>query len=206
MVNFFNAKKNPDGELLSPLMADADDSVMSFQSAGTRKSSKSNKSSKTVRSQEEQDEVDAKMGCCYTLGGILVKSIHLIDGIIGLFFVVYGSLIYTQFDDPAMIAAISCMAFGSVLLFASIMGGIGFTTKICKRVGLVLSAYTAPFVVFFYLVLIIAFLADKEVFFNYLTEHEDVMYLSSNLIATLEELLVFFYFVLLGLGAMEMMR
>jgi hypothetical protein len=213
MVNFFNAKKKPEGELVSPLMADADEpSVMSFQSAGTRKSSKSNKSNKsskstkTIMTQEEQDEVDVKMGCCYTLGGILVKSIHLIDGFIGLIFVVYGSLIMTQFDNPAMIAAISCMTFGSILLFASIMGGIGFTTKVCKRIGLVLSAYMAPFVAFFYLVAVIAVLADPDVFFNYLTEHKDVLYLSSAEIATLKELLVFFYFVLLGLGTMEMMR
>ncbi|KAL3811956.1 hypothetical protein ACHAXA_011283 [Cyclostephanos tholiformis] len=239
MVKFFNAKVKPEEELVSPLMADADEpSVMSSQSAGMRdeerlarrmqreserrkrnerltgskagsvssSKSKSSKSSKTIMTQEEQDIVDVKMGCCYKFGMILVKSIHLIDGIVGLIFVVYGSLIMTQFDNPAMVAAVACLTFGSVLLFASIMGGIGFTTNVCKRIGLVFSAYTAPCVAFFYLVAIIFLLADPDAFFNYLTEYKDVLFLSSALIATLKELSVFFYFVLLGLGTMEMMR
>jgi len=154
--------------------------------------SKSSKTSKTILTQEEQDEADVKMGCCYTFGGILVKSIHLIDGLIGLIFVVYGSLIMTQFVNPAMVAAIACLTFGSVLLFASIMGGIGFTTKVCKRIGLALSAYMAPCVSFIYLVAIIALLADPDTFFAYLTEQKDVLYLSSAEIATLKNLLPFF--------------
>ena len=112
----------------------------------------------------------------------------------------------TQFDNPAMAAAITCLTFGSVLLFGSIMGGIGFTTKVCKRIGIALSAYLAPCVAFFYLVVIIALLADHATFFNYLTEHKDVLYLSSSEITSLNDLLPFFYIVLIALGVMEMLR
>jgi len=229
MVQFFNAKKSSDDELATPLMADEPSALTSRDhereskrsqrekdrktsegqlagsKAGSVSSSKS-KSSKTIVTQEELDEADVKMGCCYTFGGILVKSIQLIDGLIGLIFVVYGSLIMTQFDNPAMAAAITCLTFGSVLLFGSIMGGIGFTTKVCKRIGIALSAYLAPCVAFFYLVVIIALLADHATFFNYLTEHKDVLYLSSSEITSLNDLLPFFYIVLIALGVMEMLR
>jgi hypothetical protein len=168
--------------------------------------SKSSNSNKTIMTQEEQDEADVKMGCCYTFGGILVKSIHLIDGLIGLIFLVYGSLIMTQFDNPAKVAGIVSLTFGSVLLFFAIMGGIGFTAKVCKRCGLALSAYMALCIAFFYLVAIITFLADPDTVFNYLTDNKDVLYLSSAEIATLKDLLPFFYIVLVALGAMEMAR
>ena len=234
MVNLFSKKKNPAEELVTPLMAD-EPSATSALSSGTREgerasrraqrekerqdrdkrlarskvasaSSSKSKSNTTIMTQEEQDKADVKMGCCYTFGGILVKSIHLIDGLIGIIFVVYGSLIMTQFDSPAMVASIVCLTFGSVLLFFAIMGGIGFTSKVCKRCGLALSAYVALFIAFFYLVAIIALLASPDTFINYLTDNKDVLYLSSAEIATLKDLLPFFYIVLVALGAMEMAR
>ena len=230
MVNIFSKKKNPAEELVTPLMAD-EPSVTSALSSASRRAqrekerkdrderlasskgasassskSKSSNSNKTIMTQEEQDEADVKMGCCYTFGEILVKSIHLIDGLIGLIFVVYGSLIMTQFDNPAKVASIVSLTFGSVLLFFAIMGGIGFTTKVCKRCGLALSAYMALFIAFFYLVTIITFLAAPDTFFNYLTDNKDVLYLSSAEITTLEDLLPFFYIVLVALGAMEIAR
>ena len=230
MVNIFSKKKNPAEELVTPLMAD-EPSVTSALSSASRRAqrekerkdrderlasskgasassskSKSSNSNKTIMTQEEQDEADVKMGCCYTFGEILVKSIHLIDGLIGLIFVVYGSLIMTQFDNPAKVASIVSLTFGSVLLFFAIMGGIGFTTKVCKRCGLALSAYMALFIAFFYLVTIITFLAAPDTFFNYLTDNKDVLYLSSAEITTLKDLLPFFYIVQVALGAMEIAR
>jgi hypothetical protein len=229
MVKLFN-KDKPAEDLVSPLMAD-EPSVTSGRSFSSRdgerasrrmerdkrlasskaasvssSKSKSSNSNKTIMTQEEQDEADVKMGCCYTFGGILVKSIHLIDGLIGLIFVIYGSLIMTQFHSPAEVASIVCLTYGAVLLFFALMGGIGFTSRVCKRCGLALSAYIALFIAFFYLVGIIALLASPDTFFNYLTDHKDVLYLSSAEIATLKQLLPFFYIVLVALGAMEMTR
>lgn len=173
----------------------------------SEKSSKSKKkSSKPKLSQEEQDEKDANLGCCHKFGRFIVKAVHFVDAIIGLVFVVYGSLIYTQFDTPAMEAVITSLTFGSAMLFTSIMGLIGFYTKVCKRCGLVLSAYTAPFIAFFYFFVIIALLASPDVYFNYLTEHKDVLYLNDAEIASIRSLLPLFYIILASLAGIEIAR
>lgn len=156
--------------------------------------------------QEEQDAKDIKINCCYKFGQFLVKTIHLIDAAIGVTFVVYGSLIMTQFNNPAMEAAIFSLSFGSIMVFTSTMGLIGFSTKLCKRCGLLLSAYTAPFIVCFYMFIIIALLASPDVYFNYLKENMSVMYLSASQIQTLRNLLPLFYIIIASLAVIEIMR
>jgi hypothetical protein len=84
-----------------------------------------------------------------------------------------------QYAEPAMAFAVICLTLGSVLLLAAIMGFIGFHYKVCKRVGLAFSAYTAPFIASFYLIAVIAVLAATDKFFNYLRLHKDVLYLSA---------------------------
>mmetsp|Transcript_14478 Transcript_14478/g.31402 ORF Transcript_14478/g.31402 Transcript_14478/m.31402 type:complete len:203 (-) Transcript_14478:151-759(-) len=136
----------------------------------------------------------------------LVKTIHLIDAMIGLTFVVYGSLIMTNFENPAMEAVITSLTFGSTMLFTSIMGVIGFTTKVCLRCGLALSAYTAPFIAFFYMFVIILLISSPETFFDYLTEHKDVLYLNDAEILLLENMLPLFYIIMASLAAVEICR
>ena len=205
----------------SPLMATDDSSVTGLSSRQTltssstsgtasvsslRSSKSSKKSNKTELSQVEQDGRDVKLGCCHIFGGLLIKTIHVIDALLGILLLTYGSLIITKFAKPAMAISVICLTLGSVLLLAAIMGFIGFHYKVCKRLGLALSAYMAPFIAFFYLIIVIAVLAATDKFFNYLRLHKDVLYLSATRIKSLRDLLPLFYIVLLVLAVLEMSR
>lgn len=203
----------------SPLMATDDSSVMglsrqtltSSSTSGTAsvsslRSKSSKKSNKTELSQVEQDGRDVKLGCCHIFGGLLIKAIHVIDALLGILLLTYGSLIITKFAKPAMAISVICLTLGSVLLLAAIMGFVGFQYKVCKRVGLALSAYMAPFIAFFYLIIVIAVLAATDKFFNYLRLHKDVLYLSATQIKSSRDLLPLFYIVLLVLAVLEMSR
>ena len=180
----------------------------SSSKATSSSSSKDKKKSKSKPklSREEQDEKDAELGCCHRFANVLVKIIHVVDGLIGLTFVVYGSLILTNFDTPAMEAVVATLTFGSTMLFTSIMGAVGFYTKTCNRFGLLLSAYTAPLIALFYMFAIIALLSEPTVFFDYLTEHKDVLYLNAAEIASLLQILPVFYIILASLTAVEICR
>ncbi|KAL9190354.1 hypothetical protein ACHAXT_007565 [Thalassiosira profunda] len=173
-------------------------------SKASKKASK--KKSRPKLSQEEQDAKDAKLGCCAKFAQFLAKAIHILDGCIGLTFVVYGALILTSFETPAMEAVYTSLIYGSTLLFASIMGIVGFYSTKCNRCGLAVSAYVAPFIALFYIVVIIAVLSSPDTFFDYLTEHKDVLYLTDDIIQTLRNLLPFFYIVLACLAAIEIVR
>lgn len=153
-------------------------------------------------SQEEQDARDAKLGCCHHFQKTLVKLVHVIDALIGLTFLVYGALIHA-FEDPALEASISSMAFGATMLFASAVGAVGFFTRFCWRFGLILSAYTAPFIALFYIFVIVALALSGDIYFDYLNEHKDVMYLDDNEIAVIKEILPFFYIALASLAVIE---
>ena len=157
-------------------------------------------------SSDGEDE-DAGPTCCHKFGRFLVKFIHYIDGLIGLTFVIYGTFIYLSFEQPAMEAVIFSLTYGCTLLFASIIGLIGFYTKtVCGRCGLAISAYMAPFIAFFYMFVIIAMLASPDELFNYLDEHKDVLFLNDAQLATLKQLLPFFYVVLACLTLLEICR
>lgn len=182
------------------------DNRLEESKASKKSSSKSKKKSKPKLSQEEQDVKDANLTCCHKFQQFLVKLVHVIDALIGGTFVIYGSLIMTQFENPAMEAVITTLTFGSTMLFTSIMGVIGFYSRVCLRVGLVMSAYTAPFIAFFYIFVIIAMLASPGTYFTYLTEHKDVLYLDDAELLILHQLLPFFYIVLASLAAIEICR
>mmetsp|Transcript_26322 Transcript_26322/g.54953 ORF Transcript_26322/g.54953 Transcript_26322/m.54953 type:complete len:304 (+) Transcript_26322:157-1068(+) len=167
---------------------------------------KSNKNDKPKLTQEEQDARDAKLGCCTRFAQILVKIIHFVDAAIGLTFLIYGGLMYERFDDPAMEAIIGSLTYGSILLFTSLMGFVGFSFKACKRCGLAMSAWTAPFIGFFYLFVIIALAGDTDTYFNYLNDHKEEMYLDDEEIAMLRNLLPFFYIVMAVFTLIEICR
>ena len=156
--------------------------------------------------QMENDAKNVGLGPCTRFGLFLVKAIHIIDATIGLFFVVYGSLILSQFDDPAIEAAITSLVFGSVMIISSTMGVIGFTTKCCNRLGLLLSAYTAPFIIWFYAFVISSALVLQDVHFDYLTEHMSVMYLNADRIQLMINLLPLIYIIMTSLALVEGLR
>lgn len=76
------------------------DSKSSRQAAAASSSSREKKSEPKL-SQAEQDAIDSNLGCCYHTGQFLAKAIHLIDALIGIVFIVYGFLIYFNFENPA---------------------------------------------------------------------------------------------------------
>jgi hypothetical protein len=54
-------------------------------SISSLQSKSSQKSNRTELSQEEQDEKDVELGCRYIIiGGVLIKSIHVIDALLGI--------------------------------------------------------------------------------------------------------------------------
>jgi len=176
------------------------------EQAKAKEKAKKKRSNKPKLSQAEQDAKDAKLGCCHKFAQLLVKIIHVIDALIGLTFLVYGGLIFAEFSDPAMEAVITSLTFGSVMVFTSIMGAFGFISPKCSRCGLTLSAWTAPFIAFFYLFVMIAILGDPDTYFNYLTEHQDVMYLNDAEILTMKNLTPLFCIILGSLAAVELCR
>lgn len=182
------------------------DGRLADESAKKTSSKSKKKSSKPKLSQEEQDAKDAKLGWCAKFGIFMVKLVHFIDGAIGLTFLIYGGLMLTEFENPAMEAVIASLTFGSVLLCTAIMGVIGFTTHHCKRIGLAISGYTAPLIAFFYIFVIIALLTSSGMYFDYLTENKDVMYLNDAEILILKQILPFFYIAMASLAAIEITR
>ena len=220
LKNYEDTMPSSSSSSRSPLMATDDSSVTglsrqtltSSSTSGTasvsslRSGKSSKKSNKTELSQVERDGRDVKLGCCHIFGGLLIKAIHVIDALLGILLLTYGSLIITKFAKPAMAISVICLTLGSVLLLAAIMGFVGFHYKVCKRVGLALSAYMAPFIAFFYLIIVVAVLAATDKFFNYLRLHKDVLFISATQIKSSRDLLPLFYIVLLVLAVLEMSR
>ncbi|KAL7451038.1 hypothetical protein ACHAWC_002884, partial [Mediolabrus comicus] len=157
-------------------------------------------------SKEEQDKRDSKLGCCHHFVRFLVKFIHFIDALIGLAALGYGFFILFGFSEPAMAAVITCLTFGSLMLFTSIMGAIGFFTSVCRRCGLTLSAWSAPFIAFFYILIIVALLGSPDVYFDYLTKNQSVLYLTDEIIQSMKRLMPVLYIVCACLAVVETCR
>jgi hypothetical protein len=184
-------------------------------------------------SKEEQDERDSKLGCCHHFVRFLVKLIHVIDTLIGLTCMIYGCFILFGFSEPAMAAVITCLTFGSLMLceykllqmkctlicvalmltchvffssVTSIMGAIGFFTSVCRRCGLTLSAWSAPFIAFFYILIIVALLGSPDVYFDYLTKNQSVLYLTDEMIQSIRTLMPVVYIVCTCLAVVETCR
>lgn len=223
MVKLFGRKTTKEEQ--SPLMATGDGSVTSqrqqeraqrraareqralaMKAARESPSKSSKKSNKRQLSQEDQDETDARLGCCTKFTQFIVKIVHLIDALIGITFIVYGSLIYLHFEEPAMEAVITSLSFGCIVLLSSLMGIFGFSFKTCKRCGLVFSSWAAIPIAFCYTFVIVALLGSPDTYFNYLTEHKDVLYLTDTEINAIKKCLPVFYIVLASLAATEICR
>jgi len=155
---------------------------------------------------KEQAAKDATLGCCHRFRSLLVKLVHVLDALAGLTFSIYGALIATQFEEPATGAVVTTLTYGSAMLFASIMGAVSFYSPRYKRLGLLISAYSAPIIAFFYIVVLIAELSSSASIFDYLTEHMDVLYLNEAEIGTLKHILPLFFVVLVSLTAIEICR
>lgn len=164
------------------------------------------KSSKPRLTQEERDARDANLGCCYYFTKFLAGAMHFIDFVIGLLAIIYGAVIDFTGDNPATEVAIACIAYGCVLVTASLMGVFGFAYKCCKRCGLLWSMYTAPLITTYYFFLIIYILADQEDVYAYLEEHKESMYLNDESLAKLKTMMPLVYSILAGLAVAELVR
>lgn len=165
------------------------------------------RSRKEVRSRRaEQEAKDARWGCWKKCQTWLVTAVHVVDVLIGLTCLVYGMLLATQFDEPAMAAVIATLTYGGILVVAALMGAFGFYSARCKRFGLAISAYTAPLIGMFYLVLLVLEFdkSTSDAIFAYLTDNADVMYLDDAVIDV--TIMPFFYTVLASLTAIEVIR
>merc|ERR1719203_457603 len=80
-------------------------------------------------------------GCCRKMIEFLIKSLQVIDALFGIALIVYGSLICTQFEQPAMAAVTFCLIFGTIHLVTSVLGIVSIFVKVFSRFGLLISAY-----------------------------------------------------------------
>ncbi|KAL7532654.1 hypothetical protein ACHAXR_004763 [Thalassiosira sp. AJA248-18] len=117
-------------------------------------------------------------GCCYKIIEFLVKALHIVNAIMGIALVVYGSLLYTQFDPPAMAAVTFCLIFGSLHILTSFVGILSFFTRGCcsssSRFGMIVSAYVGPYFALVYFTMLIALVVDSSGFLQYLGDHKEV--------------------------------
>lgn len=175
-------------------------------SEASKKKEEAERNKKLKSNKAEQDAKDSQLGCCHKFGQFLVKTIHFIDAIIGIIFIVYGFLLLFNFDEPAMEAVITSLTFGWSMFVISVVGVIGFMTKVCSRCGMALSAYMAPFIAIFYVVIILVLLTKPEDYFDYLEDNADKMYLNDAEIATLRGLVPLFCIILGCLAGVEIAR
>ena len=175
---------------------------------GTAAAQKTQRSRARARSRKaEQEAKDARWGRIQRCQTVLVKAVHVIDALVGLVCLIYGALIATR-PEPATAAVAATLTFGSLLLIAAAMGAVGFYSPRCQRVGLAVSAYTAPLVASLYIFLLILVFdkAAVDAFFAYLTEHATALYLGEAEIDILRKMMPFFYIVLAVLAAVELCR
>lgn len=155
---------------------------------------------------ELEDVYNDQLGCCSKVGMYTIKTLHAIDVSIGLALVVYGSLLFTQFESPAIAAALFCVILGTIHLAASLAGIFSFVCRVCSRCGLVISAYIAPYYVIVYITIVIALIVDSNGFLTYLDDNKDQMFLGQDAAANFKRLLPLLYTVLIVLGLLESLR
>eukprot|EP00569_Conticribra_weissflogii_P014844 CAMPEP_0171406304 /NCGR_PEP_ID=MMETSP0880-20121228/17523_1 /TAXON_ID=67004 /ORGANISM="Thalassiosira weissflogii, Strain CCMP1336" /LENGTH=293 /DNA_ID=CAMNT_0011921977 /DNA_START=37 /DNA_END=918 /DNA_ORIENTATION=+ len=155
---------------------------------------------------EALGEDQYKGGCCSRWTLCWIKALHVIDGSFGLAGIVYGSLLCTQFEDPALAAALFCLILGSIHLSTSMLGLMSFGSRRCTRCGLVVSGFVAPYIAFVYVTIFIALLADSSGLFSYLEDHQGVMYLGENVVRNWERLMPLLYVLLALFSVAEVLR
>lgn len=156
-------------------------------------------------SQAEQDAKDSKLTCCHKFAEPLAKLVHLIDFIIGLAFLGYGSFLFFEADAVTNVA-IGCVSFGGFHVVTCIAGFIGFKQPCCWRMGLAISLYSGAILTLGYAFILVYSFGNHEPLFDFLTEHMHSMALNEETIKVLKELLPFWYITLGGLIAMELVR
>ena len=147
-----------------------------------------------------------KRGRCSACIGWIIKVLHGVDVCLGISLIVYGSLIRTQFEPPAMAAAIFCLLLGTILFVSSAVGIFSYASRSCSRWGLLVSGFVAPYLSVVYITIIISLVVDSSGFFQYLEDHHDVMYFSENVVQNLEGLMGLVYSILGTLTALELTR
>jgi hypothetical protein len=147
-----------------------------------------------------------KEGCCSQFIGWTVKALHVTDICLGMALIIYGSLLRTQFEQPAMAAVVFCLILGSIILVASAAGIFSYATPSCSRWGLLVSGLVAPYLAAVYVTLIIALAMNSSGFFMYLEDHHDVMYMGENVVENLNRLMPLLYTILGMLTALELTR
>ena len=115
-----------------------------------------------------------KTSCCRKVIEFLVKSLFIIDISFGITMIVYGSLISTQFDNPAMATVLFNLILGSIHLSTSVLGSISLFFRGCQRFGLIITAYVGPYVALVYFTIVIALLADSNGLLQYLDDNHEV--------------------------------
>ncbi len=155
---------------------------------------------------ELEDVYNEQLGCCSKVGKYAVETLHAIDICLGLGLVIYGSLLFTQFETPAMAAALFCVILGTIHLATSLAGIFSFVVESCYRCGLVISAYIAPYFAIVYITIVIALIVDSAGFLKYIDDHKDQMFLGQDAAANFKKMLPLFYIVLIVLGFLESLR
>ncbi|KAL3789625.1 hypothetical protein HJC23_003174 [Cyclotella cryptica] len=153
--------------------------------------------------QSQQLELDnihhrEKERCCSQFMRWTIKALHVTDVCLGMALIIYGSLLRTQFEQPAMAAVVFCFLLGSIILVASVAGIFSYASPSCSRWGLLVSGFVAPYLAAVYVTMIIALVMDSSGFFMYLEDHHDVMYMGENVVENLNRLMPLLY-TLLGL-------
>eukprot|EP00584_Thalassiosira_punctigera_P025613 CAMPEP_0172554976 /NCGR_PEP_ID=MMETSP1067-20121228/57410_1 /TAXON_ID=265564 ORGANISM="Thalassiosira punctigera, Strain Tpunct2005C2" /NCGR_SAMPLE_ID=MMETSP1067 /ASSEMBLY_ACC=CAM_ASM_000444 /LENGTH=290 /DNA_ID=CAMNT_0013343465 /DNA_START=124 /DNA_END=993 /DNA_ORIENTATION=+ len=145
-------------------------------------------------------------GCCGKIMERLVMGLHVINVGCGFASMVYGSLLVSKFERPAMAAAMFCLILGVVHQATSLAGIVSYFARSCSRFGLRISAFVGPYVAFIYLTIIVTFIADEGGFLKYLEDNHEVMYLSPNVAENAGRLMPMAYTFLSILGVLEAFR
>jgi len=116
------------------------------------------------------------VGCCQRFLEFLIKLLHVIDFAASIALIVYGSLMDTQFENPAMAAVAFCLILGTLHLITSLLGIISYVSSSCRRIGLVASAFFGPYMAVTYLIMVVALAITSSGFYQYLEDNKDVMY------------------------------
>ena len=88
--------------------------------------------------------------------------------------IVYGSLLETQFEEPAKAAVVFCLILGTIHLVTSLLGIISLFMKGCSRFCLMISGYVGPYIALVYFTIVISLLVDSSGFLLYLDDHKEV--------------------------------
>lgn len=147
-----------------------------------------------------------KRGFFTQLVGVAIKGLHGIDVCLGITLIVYGSLLRTQFEQPAMAAVVFCLLLGIILLVSSGVGIFSYASPSCSRWGLLISGMVAPYLCVVYVTMIIALCMDSSGLFMYLEDHHEVMYFSEDVVTNLKGVMPLVYSILGVLAYLELVR